>query len=863
MFKKTGGKKDLQSEENGNSTLDEKNEKPKKERKSKKNVVPEKVVFSDWDSWFNNCKLLAEKLKKYEELMFSYYKKQSSKTPQGQAQLNHLYLSKHDTAFYKKHPSVPKWKFKRCMFNGFVGFLSVGFLGFLIKTLMTRDLVGFDIKLCIMTGLLSGFVAFLILCGIPYMLHTFGVKSITKKMAKIEKEIKPYMYVIPANYRNAQALSTFWELYSVHNVRDFQQALGACEDYLVKNKMNGAYMAELYDVPYDNKELAGSPRNGSTSKKDVEEEKLQDPNLPSDILSKTFTGVDNADLRLNELVGLQRVKDQVRQMKNRMSFYNMGDSLSGNHMVFLGPPGTGKTTVARIITKILYDAGYIKENKCIEIDGGYLKSQFVGQTSARTDAIVRYAMGGVLFIDEAYILMDESGNGGSAGSEATGVLLKAMEDNRDDLVVIMAGYEDNINRLLMSNEGFASRIKHKIYFENFTVDELVQIFRQQMKNTSIKEGASYKITKTGLEKMKKQFERELKLQSFGNARVVRNSWDKILDIHADNCIKNNVVDEKRFLITVEDIDDFIEFRKVEMQEDGRNFIAKRNIDSSVVSLSELKSKTLDGSDDPDADLEKLTGLQVVKDEIKQMKAQFEFYNGEMQSEGYHMTFLGPPGTGKTTVAKIMTGYLYKMGIIAQNTYLDINGDFLRGMYVGHTGKRTEAVIQYSQGMVLFIDEAYLLAGEPGDNNSFGQEALGVLLDAMEKYRKNFVVIFAGYDKEMQNLLDMNSGLRSRISLNFHFKSYSPKELGLMLKRIAMEQKFRIKKECFTILLPWFNDESKNPRFGNGRFIRQFFEILKKAHIMNYASGSYDEKYKFIITEKDCEDAISMYNKNKS
>ena len=132
-----------------------------------------------------------------------------------------------------------------------------------------------------------------------------------------------------------------------------------------------------------------------------------------------------------------------------------------------------------------------------------------------------------------------------------------------------------------------------------------------------------------------------------------------------------------------------------------------------------------------------------------------------------MVFLGPPGTGKTTVASIMTGYLYKMGLIQENSYLDINGDFLRGMYLGHTGKRTEAVVQYAQGMVLFIDEAYLLATSDGQADSFGQEAVGVLLDAMEKYRKNFVVIFAGYEKEMNNFLDINSGLRSRISLQFY------------------------------------------------------------------------------------------------
>ena len=197
-----------------------------------------------------------------------------------------------------------------------------------------------------------------------------------------------------------------------------------------------------------------------------------------------------------------------------------------------------------------------------------------------------------------------------------------------------------------------------------------------------------------------------------------------------------------------------------------------------------------------------------------------------------------------------------MGLISENSYLDINGDFLRGMYVGHTGKRTEAVVQYSQGMVLFVDEAYLLASSGSGNNSFGQEAIGVLLDAMEKYRKNFVVIFAGYEQEMSEFLDMNSGLRSRISLEFHFQSYTPHELAQMMNRIAKGQKFTVEKEVWRPLQLYLKTKVTDPQFGNGRYVRQLFEEIKKQHITNYANGIHDENHKYVITMQDVEPLLA-------
>lgn len=815
------------------------------------------ISIQNWDEWFANCGVVSADLKAYEDLCRRYYLLQNSKSAVGRQNATAGYQSHHDRAFYKKNPKLPMWKFLFALrwsgisFGiGTVGGVMVRFILGVVRHVRpdTVELLKRSFALGFGIGLL------VLICIIGF--HLIRVGGLCKKMENLEVLLCDRLAYFPPKYRNSQSAETFYELYTTYGIVTFTQAVSAVDDYLMSNNLEGLYLASMFDVPYEQTGLDTGAKAGRRDDQGLyhgNEAVFSNPNLPDDIKHKTFSGVDNAEERLNELIGLNQVKDQVRQMKNRMDFYGggSGDRISGNHMVFLGPPGTGKTTIARILTRILYDFGYIKDNRCVEIDGGYLKSPYVGQTAERAGAIIEYAMGGVLFIDEAYMMMDDKGN---AGAEATGILLKAMEDRKHDFVVIFAGYEDNVNRLLASNEGFASRIKHKIYFDNFTVDELAAIFKQQLRQYST--NGTYTVEPKAMELLRGHFEKELRIPGFGNARVVRNTLDALLDIHADAFMNGKTKDEQKYTITVSDVSSYIAVRSKQMQEDGRNFIANRNLDSSIVSLQELKGKTKHGSENPDKDLEKLTGLQVVKDEIAQMKAQFSFYDGEIKSEGHHMVFLGPPGTGKTTVASIMTGYLYQMGIISENSYLDVNGDFLRGMYLGHTGKRTEAVVQYAQGMVLFVDEAYLLHNSGGGSDQFGQEAVGVLLDAMEKYRKNFVVIFAGYEREMGEFLDMNSGLRSRISLEFHFKSYTPHELAQMMQRIAYEQKFRVEKDVWRPLQLYLKTKVSDPHFGNGRYVRQMFEEIKKQHITNFSKGLYGEDHKYVITLQDVEPLLS-------
>ena len=507
---------------------------------------------------------------------------------------------------------------------------------------------------------------------------------------------------------------------------------------------------------------------------------------------------------------------------------------------------THNTTIARILTKILYDFGYIKENKCIEVDGSYFKSPYSGKTAARTNAIIDYALGGVLFIDEAYLMLDNN----VAGTEATGALLKAMEDKRDDFVVIFAGYEDAVNRLIASNEGFASRIKYKVYFDDFTLDEMMEIFDLYMRTSC--NGVSYTMSNDARELLKAQFDRERTAPMFGNARTVRNALDKILDVHADNYMSGKLNEGDKLNFVCDDVEKYVESRTDELAEDTRNYMASQGIDSSIISMSDLKAHTKAGSVDPDKDMQNLIGLGVVKDEVKRWKAQFDFYDGSMgENEGHHMLFIGSPGTGKSSMTKIMTGYLYKMGIIQRNEYIDVNGGFLKGSYVGHTEKRVEALIQYSQGAVLFIDEAYSVCNSSGDTDSYGQAAIDKLVDLMEKQRKNFVVILAGYDKEMNAFLSVNTGMKSRITHTFHFKDYSVHELAQIMQLYVKRDKFSVEKNAWIPIQQHIKvAKESSDNFGNARFARSYWEELKKAHILNVSEGKYDAKDKYVIKVED-------------
>lgn len=817
------------------------------------------LQMRSWDDWFDNCNQLVPSLTAYEDELWKYYEQMYS--PKRENERFQAYADVHDSGFYKTEPVLPKWRMIQTLVVG-LPILVLAVIVSLVVLMMTQ-------KIAPAAGapkaILIGAIVYVLACGLMLGFFALKIQKIRANLSKLELAMSERLSYIPPRYRNSIAVHKLYDLFvNYPGVLTYNQAVYDLDAWFASmprtdNYYIGQVISVMHDLEQAHTGLKGDAMDDASRelyRAPHQNPAMANPSLPNDIQSRTFKGVDNPDEKLQSLIGLESVKAQVRQMKNRMKFYSSGggraERVSGNHMCFIGSPGTGKTTVARIMTRILYDFGYIRENKCVEIDGNYLKSAYVGDTTKRTQAILDYAAGGVLFIDEAYLLLDGN-KAGAVGAEALGALLKGIEDHASEIVVIFAGYEDAMNRLLASNEGFDSRIKYKIYFEDFSLDELMAIFKYDMEHYS-KNGV-YKLDPEAVALLRKSFEDERSGPSFGNARIVRNALDMILDIHADHYMNGLIAQNKRFLLTKEDVASYVSVREHQLNEDMRNYIARQNVDGEVISFAELKSRTKNGSSDPDKNLAEMAGLPTLKNEIQKMKAQFSFYNGNMgKNEGYHMCFMGAPGTGKSTVAGIMTGYLYKMGIIRRNEYLDINGDFLRGMYLGHTGKRTEAIVKYCRGMVLFLDEAYLLQ-QDDQGDKFGQEAIGVLIDAMEKHRKEFVVIVAGYDREMKAFLAANSGMQSRISMTFHFESYSPHELAQMMNRLARKDGFTVERDVWVPLQRFLQEQRENPYFGNGRYVRSFWQELKQAHIVRYSAGTMVDEARMRIDREDLAEAM--------
>ena len=232
---------------------------------------------------------------------------------------------------------------------------------------------------------------------------------------------------------------------------------------------------------------------------------------------------------LNELVGLDKVKKVLYELVDVMSLKEKaGKDLKikdmNLHMVFLGNPGTGKTTIARIIAGILYNLGYVKENKLIEVGVKDLVAEYVGQTAPKTMSVIEKSMNGVLFIDEAYSLAVKGDN--SYNAEAIATLIQAMENYRDKLVVIFAGYTKEMQDFLNSNSGIVSRIGYTLEFDDYTTDELVEIFLGFMKKSG------FEVTDEAIDYLKSIIDDNRNMKNFGNARFVRNIYEKSIVKHA-------------------------------------------------------------------------------------------------------------------------------------------------------------------------------------------------------------------------------------------------------------------------------------------------------------------------------------------
>lgn len=262
----------------------------------------------------------------------------------------------------------------------------------------------------------------------------------------------------------------------------------------------------------------------------------------------------NSISELNALIGLTRVKEEVASLRNYVNVQHKREAAGlkklpvSYHCVFSGSPGTGKTTVARIVAGIYKELGILKKGHLVEVQRSDLVAEYIGQTAPKTNAKIDEALDGVLFIDEAYTL--SSGGQNDYGMEAINTLLKRMEDDRDRLVVILAGYSNEIKQFIDSNPGLESRFNRYIHFDDYTDKELMDIFEYNLKKSQ------YSITKDAYIKIFGVISNKVanKDTRFGNARYVRNLFEKIIQKQADRISRiDRPTKNQLSLITIDDI----------------------------------------------------------------------------------------------------------------------------------------------------------------------------------------------------------------------------------------------------------------------------------------------------------------------
>jgi type VII secretion ATPase EccA len=283
---------------------------------------------------------------------------------------------------------------------------------------------------------------------------------------------------------------------------------------------------------------------------------------PTEQVEKKDSVIVNAPLEgdpyqeLDDLIGLESVKKEVRSLANFVKLQKQREAQGlktakvSYHLVFYGSPGTGKTTVARIVGRIYKDLGVLKKGHTVETDRAGLVAKYMGQTAQQTDTVVQKALDGVLFIDEAYSLVPEGGNGQDCGQEAIATILKRMEDYRDRLVVIIAGYKNEMQRFIDSNPGLQSRFNRYIDFPDYSPQELTDIFKMYMKkNQYTMDGDAEAYLKTRLEIVV-----EKKDRNFGNARYARNVFEKSIQAQANRLAgRTGLTKEELSELTMDDL----------------------------------------------------------------------------------------------------------------------------------------------------------------------------------------------------------------------------------------------------------------------------------------------------------------------
>ncbi len=551
--------------------------------------------------------------------------------------------------------------------------------------------------------------------------------------------------------------------------------------------------------------------------------------------------------KMDELIGLSTIKVKIKEYSSYLNFLKIrkekgfDDTDKINlHSVFTGNPGTGKTTVALMLGKIYKNLGLLSKGHVHEVDRADLVAEYIGQTAPKVKEAIKKAKGGILFIDEAYALARAGDDNKDFGKEVIEILIKEMSDGDGDIAIIVAGYPEEMNNFLGSNPGLKSRFNMYFDFPDYLPQELQEIAKFCSKKRNIvftkeAEGILYK-------KLVEAY--RSRTHTFGNARYV-----------------NSLIDEAKMNLglRVMAMPNFMEASKdqlmtVELADVVKIFASKQRALADIPIDEELLSESL-------SQLKDMIGLTGVKKEIDELVKLVKYYR-EMgkdvrQTFSLHTVFKGSPGTGKTTVARIVAHIFKALGILEKGNLVETDRQGLVANFVGQTATKTSEMVDKAMGGVLFIDEAYALS--QGGDADFGREAVETLLKRMEDHRGNFIVIAAGYTDNMNEFLEFNPGLKSRFDRELVFEDFSPEELMQIADKLLSDQGIKATPDAKEHLQKYFSHvyDIKDKFFGNGRLVRKVIEDAVKHQNLRLSQLPAASRNLEMMTELTLEDVIHL------